>query len=139
MAAPWCRSAVVLMLAALLAGCGGPTGPTGPARYRVSGTVTVGGQPVPHGEILFSPDGRQGNKGPQGIAIIKEGRYDTEGSRAPGASGGPTVVRVTALQSPGGGLIAEHEFTIDLPQAESEQPIEVPAPAKAKPAKTPEI
>jgi hypothetical protein len=128
------RWAVVCMLAVGLAGCGGPSGPS---RYRVSGTVTCGGRPVPHGEILFSPDGRRSNKGPQGIAIIKEGRYDTQGSRAPGASGGPTVVRVTALESPGGGLIAEHEFTIDLPEADSEQPIEIPA--AAKPGRGPEI
>lgn len=128
------RWAVVCMLAAVLTGCGGPASPP---RYRVSGTVTCGGRPVPHGEILFSPDGRQGNKGPQGIAIIKEGRYDTQGSRAPGASGGPTVVRVTALESAGGGLIAEHEFTIDLPQADSEQAIEIPA--ATKPGRGPEI
>jgi hypothetical protein len=128
------RWVAVCMLAAALTGCGGPSGPP---RFRVSGPVTCGGRPVPHGEILFSPDGRQGNKGPQGIAIIKDGRYDTEGSRAPGASGGPTVVRVTALESPGGGLIAEHELTIDLPGADSEQPIEIPAPAK--PGRAPEI
>lgn len=120
---PW---AVLSVLLAVLMGCGGPSGPP---RYRVSGTVTCGGRPVPHGEILFSPDGRRGNKGPQAIAIIKDGRYDTEGSRAPGAGGGPTVVRVTALESPGGGLIAEHEFTIDLPQADSEHPIEIPVAA----------
>ena len=134
MAASCLRWAVLGILAAVLTGCGGSSGPP---RFRVSGPVTCGGRPVPHGEILFSPDGRQGNKGPQGIAIIKDGRYDTEGSRAPGASGGPTVVRVTALESPGGGLIAEHEFTIDLPQADSEQPIEIPAPAK--PGRGPEI
>ena len=128
------RWVAVCMLAAVLTGCGGPSGLP---RFRVSGPVTCGGRPVPHGEILFSPDGRQGNKGPQGIAIIKDGRYDTEGSRAPGASGGPTVVRVTALESPGGGLIAEHELTIDLPGADSEQPIEIPAPAK--PGRAPEI
>jgi len=125
---------VLSVLAALLTGC---SGPSGPLRYRVSGPVTCGGRPVPHGEILFSPDGRRGNKGPQGIAIIKDGHYDTEGSRAPGASGGPTVVRVTALESPGGGLIAEHEFTIDLPQADSEQPIEIPA--ATRPTRGPEI
>ena len=134
MAASRLRWAMLGVLATALTGCGGPSGPT---RFRVSGPVTCGGRPVPHGEILFSPDGRQGNKGPQGIAIIKDGRYDTEGSRAPGASGGPTVVRVTALESPGGGLIAEQEFTIDLPQADSEQSIEIPAPAK--PGRGPEI
>jgi hypothetical protein len=118
------RPAVAAIMLSLLAGCGGPSGP---ARYRVSGTVTCGGVAVPHGEILFSPDGTRGNSGPQGIAIITGGRYDTLGTRAPGAAGGPTVVRVTALETPGGGLIAEHEFTIELPKADSEQAIEIPA------------
>jgi hypothetical protein len=118
------RSAVVAVVLAMLAGCGGPVGS---ARYRVSGTVTCGGVAVPHGEILFSPDGRQGNTGPQGIAIISGGRFDTRDTRAPGAAGGPTVVRVTALETPGGGLIAEHEFTLDLPKADTEQTIEIPA------------
>ena len=121
------RPAVVAVALAMLAGCGGPVGPD---RYRVSGTVTCGGVAVPHGEILFSPDGRQGNTGPQGIAIISGGRFDTRGTRAPGAAGGPTVVRVTALETPGGGLIAEHEFRLDLPKADTEQAIEIPAASK---------
>ncbi|MFM7243781.1 MAG: hypothetical protein ACKO40_06335 [Planctomycetaceae bacterium] len=121
------QAVVACAMVMLCCGCGGPAGP---ARYRVSGTVTCGGVAVPHGEILFSPDGRQGNTGPQGIAIITGGRYNTQGTRAPGAAGGPTVVRVAALETPGGGLIAEHEFTIDLPKADSEQMIEIPAAGK---------
>lgn len=124
---PGVTTALITIAILMLGGCGGPSGP---ARYRVSGTVTCGGRPVPHGEILFSPDGRRGNAGPQGIAVITGGRFDTAGTRAPGAGGGPTVVRVTALETPGGGLIAEHEFTIDLPKADSEQAIEIPAAGK---------
>ena len=122
------RPAFAAVILTILAGCGGPSGPV---RHRVSGTVTCGGAAVPHGEILFSPDGSRGNTGPQGIAIITGGRFDTLGTRAPGTAGGPTVVRVTALETPGGGLIAEHEFTIDLPKADSEQAIEIPKSAKA--------
>jgi hypothetical protein len=125
----WCvLSAGAAIVLAMVGGCGTPAGPT---RYRVSGTVTCGGVAVPHGEILFSPDGSRGNAGPQGIAIILGGRFDTRGTRAPGVGGGPTVVRVTALETPGGGLIAEHEFTVDLPKADSEQAIEIPAAGKA--------
>src|SRR4051794_32953464 len=83
----------------LLAGCNGNSGPT---RYRVSGEVKFAGQPVPYGEILFTPDSGKGNSGPQGIAIIQQGKYDTAGSRAPGVAGGPTVVTVTALADPNG-------------------------------------
>lgn len=104
-------------------GCGGGTEPV---RHRVSGRVTCAGEPVPHGEILFSPDGSKGNTGPQGIAAIKDGRYDTAGSRAPGIAGGPMVVRVTALRTPGGGLIAEHEFMAEFPATEHERDIDIP-------------
>lgn len=121
------QNALVAVVILMLGGCDGPPGPD---RYRVSGAVTCGGRPVPHGEILFSPDGRRGNTGPQGVAVITGGRFDTMGTRAPGPAGGPTVVRVTALETPGGGLIAEHEFTIDLPKADSIHVFEIPAAAK---------
>lgn len=111
-------------------------------RFRVSGEVKYDGKPVPHGEVLFTPDGSKKNEGVQGIATIKAGRFDTKGSRAPGVSGGPTVVRVTALSDASGKLLTEHEFTIDLPKSDSEQNIDIPAKA-AKPedakATTPEI
>lgn len=108
-----------------------------PVRYRVFGRVTCAGEPVPHGEVLFSPDGSKGNTGPQGIAAIHDGRYDTAGSRAPGIAGGPMVVRVTALRSPGGGLIAEHEFMAEFPAVEHERDIDIPKPTTA--LKTTEI
>lgn len=104
----------------------------GPTRYRVSGEVKFDGRPVPYGEILFTPDSGKGNSGPQGIATIQDGRYDTAGSRAPGVAGGPTVVRVTALSDPSGKLICEYEFSIDLPKADSTQNIEIPASAAKK-------
>jgi len=119
-----------IMLVAIVGGIGvaGCGGADGPARYRVSGRVTCGGEPVPYGEVLFTPDGGKGNTGPQGIATIKQGRYDTAGSRAAGIAGGPTIVRVTALRSPTGGLIAEHELELEFPEADSERDIEIPRP-----------
>src|SRR5947207_3360144 len=104
------RYLTILPLVCLLIGCFAENGPT---RYRISGTVTFNGQPVPHGEILFTPDSSQGNSGPQGIATIQDGRYDTDGSRAPGVAGGPTIVQVTALADPSGKLLCEHQFGID--------------------------
>ena len=71
---------LVLLLAATVAGCGRPSGPR---RYRVSGTVRCDGRPIPVGEILFTPDGTHGHRGPQGLATIRDGRFDTAGSRAP--------------------------------------------------------
>ena len=114
------------------AGCASQEGDSGP-RFRVSGDVKYDGKPVPYGEVLFTPDGSKGNNGAQGIATIKNGKYDTRGSRAPGSSGGPTVVRVTALSDSAGKLLTEHEFNIDLPKADTEHNIDIPAKAAAKP------
>ena len=128
MADRWKFPGFVAGVVAIAIGCGDATGPT---RHRVTGRVTCAGEPVPYGEVLFSPDGSRGNTGPQGIAVIKDGRYDTAGSRAPGIGGGAMIVRVTALRTPAGGLIVEHEFAADFPAAESERDIEIPAPREA--------
>jgi uncharacterized lipoprotein YmbA len=118
-----------IFCAALLAGCSGGDAQT---RYRVSGEVKFNGEPVQYGEVLFTPDGAQGNSGAQGIAEIKNGRYDTQGSRAPGVAGGPTVVVVTALQDDRGTLLIEHEFRIDLPKADTTHDFDIPAPTSNK-------
>src|SRR5262245_8648276 len=107
------RYRLIVALLAVLAGC---TGESGPARYRVSGEVKFNGQPVPSGEVLFTPDAAKGNSGAQGIANIQDGKYDTTGSRAPGVSGGPMIVRVTALSDANGKLLCEYEFSVDLPK-----------------------
>jgi hypothetical protein len=99
----------------------------------------VNGEPVPYGEILFTPDGGKGNSGPQGIAMIQNGKYDTAGTRAPGVAGGPTVVLVTALADNKGKLICEYQFSLDLPKSDTTHNIEVPASALPKKSKAPEI
>src|SRR5437667_5892243 len=120
------QSAPLVLAIAALAGC---TSESGPKRYRVSGTVRVGGEPVPYGEVLFTPDSGKGNSGPQGIAIIENGKYDTAATRAPGVAGGATVVQVTALADRSGKLIGEYQFSIDLPKADTTHNIEIPASA----------
>jgi hypothetical protein len=110
----------------VLAGCGG--GDT-QERHRVSGRITLAGQPVNHGEVLFTPDAAKGNSGAQGIAAITNGRYDTEGSRAPGVASGPVVVRVTALADANGKLLCEHEFPLDVSKGGMEHDIDIPADA----------
>lgn len=85
-------SAMVLLLAMVLAvGCGGP-GADGPVRYAVSGRVTYEGSPVPMGFIEFLPDTSQGNSGPGGGAPIRNGAYEADASR--GVVGGPYIVRI---------------------------------------------
>jgi hypothetical protein len=130
------RQPTILILMCLVAGC---LSDPGPKRYRVSGEITFDGKPVPDGEILFTPDSGKGNSGPQGVAIIKDGRYDTSGTRAPGVAGGPTVVQVAALSDPTGKLLCEYQFTIDLPKSDTTHRIEIPASAANKKAGGPDI
>src|SRR5262245_345575 len=121
---------LVLFSALLLNGC---SSGDGQQRYRVSGDVKFDGQPVPYGEVLVTPDGSKGNSGAQGIADIKDGKYDTQGSRAPGFAGGPTVVRVMAFRDAGGKeLICEYEYQADLPKSATTHNIDVPASAGKK-------
>ncbi len=115
-------------LAALFAGGCAEAEPT---RFQISGTASVGGNPIPHGEILFTPDGARQNAGPQGIATIRDGRFDTAVD-GKGIAGGPTVVRVTGFTKPGGKLLCEHELHVDLPRAKSTENFDVPPKAAPK-------
>jgi hypothetical protein len=123
---------LVILLAA--AGCSNSE----PARYRLSGTANVGGKPIPFGEILFTPDGAQQNSGPQGIATIRDGKFDTS-TAGLGIAGGPTVVRVTGFSEQGGKLLCEEELKVDLPRADSTQDFDVPPKPAARPTARPEI
>lgn len=82
----------LVLLATLLPGC---SEEEGPRRYRVSGTVTFQGTPVPIGAIQFTPDARQGNSGPPAFAEIVDGEYDTAVS-GKGFIGGPQIIAVDA-------------------------------------------
>jgi hypothetical protein len=82
----------VALLIAASPGCGGDR--SGPERFEVSGRVTFGGEPIPKGVIIFSPDAGQGNSGPQGTARINDGSYSTGGTGGKGVTGGPHVVRI---------------------------------------------
>ncbi len=109
--------AVVVGLAAcailVATGCGGPRDTR--VRHRVSGKITYGGKPVTGGEIIITPDGAKKNGGPQGIATIKDGVYDTKGSRAPGMGGGPMNAMVMGLLEADGSRFFEHTLPLDCP------------------------
>jgi len=120
--------AVPFVTAVLVAGC---SDSAEPKAYRVSGEAKVDGQPIPYGEVLFTPDGAAGNSGPQGIATIENGKYDTSKNHK-GVAGGPTVIRVTALEKQGGNFICEYEYKVDLPKKDST--LEINVPGKAGPA-----
>ena len=122
-----CWSAVLL--------AGGCSSDAEPKSYRVSGEAKYDGKAIPYGEVLFTPDGAAGNSGPQGFAIIKEGKYDTGTIEGKGIAGGPTVIRVTGLEKQGGKWLFDHEYKADPPRADGTFNVEVPAGAKAPPPK----
>jgi hypothetical protein len=120
---------------ALVVACAFALGCGGSDRHDVSGTVSFNGQPVPAGRIFFTPDASQGNKGNQGYADIKDGRYDTsQGGR--GAPGGPVIVRIVGADGQasenaplGKPLFNEYQTKAELPEESAEQNFNVPAEA----------
>ncbi len=80
-----------LIVAAFSSGC--RPAYEGPQRFRVSGSVTYKGQPVPKGQIRFMPDTSKQNRGPGGGAQIVDGRYETV--RAMGVVGGHYIVTIS--------------------------------------------
>lgn len=69
-----------------LAGCGGETGPK---KYFVSGNVTLNGEPVSSGEILFRPEEGRGNRDG---ARITDGAYEIE------SLPGKKIIEITAYR-----------------------------------------
>jgi hypothetical protein len=68
----------LVVVLALVAGCGGPSGPP---RAAVHGEVTFDQSPLKAGVIRFVPTGAP--KGPVALATIKDGRYDLSWSDGP--------------------------------------------------------
>ncbi len=99
-------------------------------RHRVTGTITYGGKPVASGEILLIPDGEKKNTGPEGIAVIKDGKFDTQGSRAPGIDGGPMVVEVTGYPDQSQSRVFTYSCKRDLERAPVIM-LDIDVPAKA--------
>lgn len=114
----------------ILAGCGQQD--DGVERYPVSGSVTIGGQPVATGQIIFQPDGAAGNSGAPGHAKIVAGKYDTA-QDGKGTIGGPHIVRIEGQDvAEDANLQISHEATVDLPKEATTQDFEIPAEAATK-------
>jgi hypothetical protein len=127
-----------VILAGLLAGCGGSDGPT---RYDVSGSVSYDGKPVPKGFITFIPDTDQGNTGPGGGAVIENGHYETESGK--GVVGGPHIIRITGYDGKptqmsgedmpdGQPIFQTYQTTFDFPKEDTEKDFTVPAGPPAR-------
>src|SRR5260370_40886952 len=80
----------------LLVGCGGADGNK---LFRVSGSVTFAGQPVPAGQVSFLPDASRGNGGPPGHPALTDGPCGTA-TAGPGTNRGPPTPRTPALDDP---------------------------------------
>lgn len=77
------RLARISLFIVIISGCQD----SGPNRVHVSGAVTWKGQKVPAGFVTLSPDVSKGNSGPQGIAKIVDGRFDTRNEGRPAVPG----------------------------------------------------
>ena len=130
------RSFQALLLPALvllLASCSDK--PSG--RVDVWGTVKFKNQPVPAGLIVMNPDLSKGNDGPQGMAEIRQGRFDTR-QLDKGAPSGPVIFMIDGFDgvpqgdlTSGKPLFIGHKVQFDLPKKGSEQNIDVPDSAAA--------
>jgi len=127
-------SGVVFPLSVCLAiGCSGADDRT---RFRLSGTAEFDDQPIVFGDVLFTP--AQGNAGPQGIANIRDGKFDTAAPGGKGIAGGPTVIRVTGFDKERGKLLCEYEWTEDLPRENGTFNLKVPKKGAASQKPRPE-
>ena len=128
------QSKTALTLATLLAVAG--CGDSGPRRYPVTGEVTWEGQPLPDGDILFTPPGGgvpdagkivagefklRATEGPKTVAIFatrESGQVDPEMGAAPRESYIPARYNdqsnLTAEVDPGG----ENHFRFELNPSE---------------------
>jgi len=124
--------AAALGVLVIVAGCR----PRGPNRYRVHGTVTHAGAPVPLGRIVFEPDTARGNRGPQGFAPIENGRFDTAAKFCRGTVGGAMIVRIEGFRmidgaedasTAGRKLFEGYEERLELPHENVARDFDVPA------------
>ena len=107
----------LLLGSVLLAGCG----PAQPKQYRVSGTISYAGKPVPKGLIFFDPQ----KEGLQGFANIIDGKFDTSQAGV-GVQGGDYSIRISGFDGKAGDeapfgqpLFPEHLEKRTLPQEDT--------------------
>ena len=119
---------LLIVLLLMIPACG----ESGPQRFQVSGEAKFDGQPIVYGDVVFTPDGSKSNSGPQGVAYINNGKFDTRGPEGKGIAGGPTVIHVRGLSAQGGKLVCEYELSADLPKVDGKYDIAIPKEAAAK-------
>jgi hypothetical protein len=107
-------------------------------RVDLWGTVTFKGRPVPAGLITINPDLSKGNDGPQGMAEIRDGHYDTR-LLDKGAPSGAVILMIDGFDgvpqgeaTSGAPLFLGYRLSMDIPKESTDKNIEVPDSAAAK-------
>ncbi|WP_442483198.1 hypothetical protein [Aeoliella sp. SH292] len=122
---------VASCLLVLMVGCNKPKSD----RMTIEGAVTWKGQPVPAGRVYFTPDESKGGSGPQGYAMIVNGRYDTGEEKSKGCHVGPHFAEVHGFDGQGSEgfgspLFAPYSISIEVPADGGTIDLEVPADAR---------
>lgn len=65
-------------------------------RLTVTGSITWKGKRIPAGTIYFDPDVIKKNSGPQGVAMIKDGKFDTRFANSRGCVQGSHIATIHA-------------------------------------------
>ncbi|MCH2178827.1 MAG: hypothetical protein MK106_08490 [Mariniblastus sp.] len=94
---------VALILAVTMmttVGCGEP--------YPLRGTVTLDGEPIQRGTIVFRPNADSGNAGPSATTRIIQGEFIVPAGQK--FSAGPTLATITDESQPGRDLNASFDF-----------------------------
>lgn len=87
------QSAGLVLLMAVIAGCGGaPDDPF--ERQKVQGTVRLDGQPLAYGEIFFKGASDNNNQAPQTFLPIRAGEFSSTGENAPGVGENSVMITV---------------------------------------------
>jgi len=99
--------------------CGCNVQESGPDLHQVTGSVTYDGEPLKAGRITFTPDSSQGNAGPTGYAVIRDGKYDTAVQGGKGVVAGAVKVLISgesrALPNEAAQDVEDEEM-IDFPE-----------------------
>lgn len=108
--------------------------------FQVAGVITLAGEPIHSGRVYFTPMLEKGNDGPQGVALIHNGRFDTRQPGGRPAPPGAVRVRVDGYGPPlpgkanGPSLVWEYEVEKELPRNDSTLDLNLPESARARPA-----
>ena len=124
------RAVIPVLLLALTSCSDKPSG-----RVDIWGVVKYKNQPVPAGLIVINPDLSKGNDGPQGLAEIRDGRFDTR-SLDKAAPSGPVIFMIDGFDgvpqgesTNGRPLFLGYKVQLEIPKEPSEKNIDVPESA----------